>query len=48
MFLLEGGALSFDEITWQVGYEDSSPFRKVFHKQTGLRPMEYRKTFHRA
>ena len=43
--LLEEGALSFDEITWRVGYEDSSTFRKVFHKQAGLRPAEYRKAF---
>ncbi|UCF95343.1 MAG: helix-turn-helix domain-containing protein [Desulfobacterales bacterium] len=46
--LLEDGNRSFDEITYQVGYEDSSSFRKVFFKQTGLRPTEYRKKFQRV
>jgi transcriptional regulator GlxA family with amidase domain len=46
--LLEDGNRSFDEITYQVGYEDSSSFRKVFFKQTGLRPTEYQKKFQRA
>jgi transcriptional regulator GlxA family with amidase domain len=45
--MLEDGNRSFDEITYQVGYEDSSSFRKVFIKQTGLRPTEYRKKFQR-
>jgi transcriptional regulator GlxA family with amidase domain len=43
--LLESQKLSFDEITYQVGYEDSSTFRKIFLKQTGLRPKEYRRRF---
>jgi transcriptional regulator GlxA family with amidase domain len=43
--LLEKGIRSFDEITYRVGYEDSSTFRKVFLKQTRLRPTEYRKKF---
>ena len=43
--LLEKGNRSFEEITCQVGYEDSSTFRKVFFKQTGLVPTEYRKKF---
>ncbi|GAG65724.1 unnamed protein product, partial [marine sediment metagenome] len=46
--LLEDGNRSFDEITCQVGYEDSSSFRKVFLKQTGLRPTEYQKKFQRV
>jgi transcriptional regulator GlxA family with amidase domain len=45
--LLEKSNRSFEEITWQVGYEDSSTFRKVFFKQTGLVPTEYRKKFQR-
>lgn len=45
--LLEDKHQSFDEITCQVGYEDSSSFRKVFIKQTGLRPTEYRRKFQR-
>jgi transcriptional regulator GlxA family with amidase domain len=46
--MLEGGSRSFDEITYQVGYEDSSSFRKVFSKHTGLRPTEYQKKFQRV
>ena len=45
--MLETGDSSFDEITYRVGYEDSSSFRKVFFKQTHLRPSEYRKKFQR-
>jgi transcriptional regulator GlxA family with amidase domain len=45
---LENGDQSFDEITYAVGYADSSSFRKVFLKQTGLRPSEYRKKFKRV
>ena len=45
--MLENGGLSFDEITYQVGYEDSSSFRKVFSKQTGLRPSAYQRKFQR-
>lgn len=46
--LLENENRSFDEITYQVGYEDSSTFRKIFSKQTGLVPKEYRKKFQRV
>ncbi len=46
--LLENESRSFDEITYQVGYEDSSTFRKFFSKQTGLVPTEYRKKFQRV
>ncbi len=46
--LLENESRSFDEITYQVGYEDSSTFRKIFSKQTGLVPTEYRKKFQRS
>ncbi len=46
--LLENETRSFDEITYQVGYEDSSTFRKIFSKQTGLVPTEYRKKFQRV
>ncbi len=45
--MLERGQRSFDEITYQVGYEDSSTFRKIFSKQTGLVPTEYRRKFRR-
>lgn len=41
--MLESGTRSFDEITYHVGYEDSSTFRKVFQKYTRLSPSEYRR-----
>ncbi len=43
--LLETRLHSFDEIAYQVGYEDTGFFRKVFVQQTGLRPKEYQKRF---
>ena len=46
--LLETQPLSFDEITYRVGYEDNSAFRTIFRKQTGLRPKEYRRRFQRV
>jgi transcriptional regulator GlxA family with amidase domain len=35
------------EITWHIGYEDSSSFRRLFKKSTGLSPREYRDKFAR-
>ena len=46
--LLENESRSFDEITSNVGYEDSSTFRRIFSKNTGLVPKEYRKKFQRV
>jgi len=43
--LLEEGSQAFDEITYLVGYEDISFFRKVFVRVTGLRPKEYQQRF---
>jgi transcriptional regulator GlxA family with amidase domain len=43
--LLEEGTRTFDEITYQVGYEDIPFFRKVFIRLTGLRPREYQQRF---
>ncbi len=43
--LLEEGHLSFSEITYKVGYEDISFFRKIFIRVTGLRPKEYQQKF---
>lgn len=43
--LLESTELSFAEITFQVGYEDVSSFRRVFIKNVGLRPKEYQQKF---
>ncbi len=34
-----------NEITYQIGYEDSSTFRRLFKKQVGLTPKEYRDKF---
>jgi len=45
--MLEDGQRSFEEITYQVGYEDSGSFRKVFIRKAGLRPTEYRDKFQR-
>jgi transcriptional regulator GlxA family with amidase domain len=46
--LLESNPQSFNEITCRVGYEDSSFFRKIFRKHTGLSPQDYRRKFRRA
>jgi len=43
--LLEEGTQTFNEITYQVGYEDISFFRKIFVRLTGLRPREYQQRF---
>ena len=43
--MLEVGDRTFNEITYAVGYEDISFFRKVFIRSTGLRPKEYQQKF---
>lgn len=43
--LLEGTGNTFNEITWQVGYEDVSSFQRLFKSETGLSPREYRAKF---
>jgi transcriptional regulator GlxA family with amidase domain len=43
--LLETGNQTFNEITYHVGYEDISFFRKIFIRLTGLRPNEYKQRF---
>ena len=43
--MLEEGNRTFNEITYAVGYEDISFFRKVFVRLTGLRPKEYQQKF---
>jgi transcriptional regulator GlxA family with amidase domain len=45
---LETTTHSFEEITYQVGYGDSSSFRKIFVKETGASPGAYRRRFQRA
>lgn len=43
--LLESKVISFNEVTWEVGYNDSSSFHKAFKKETGLTPIDYRNKF---
>ena len=43
--LLQKGAMTVDEIAWEVGYADPSAFRKVFSRVVGLTPAEYRDRF---
>ncbi len=43
--LMEDGSRTFSEITYRVGYEDISFFRKIFVRLTGLRPKEYQQRF---
>ncbi|WP_277991649.1 helix-turn-helix domain-containing protein [Trinickia acidisoli] len=43
--LLESTRMSFDSITFQVGYEDSNSFRRLFQQRVGLLPAAYRKKF---
>ncbi len=44
-YLLEEGTSTFNEITYQVGYEDIPFFRKIFIRLTGVRPREYQQRF---
>lgn len=46
--MMETRNLSFDEIVYGVGYEDSSSFRKIFRRHTGLLPGEYQRRFQRV
>ncbi|MDL5591315.1 GlxA family transcriptional regulator [Bacillus subtilis] len=43
--LLETTRLSLERITFQVGYEDSNSFRRLFQQRIGMPPAAYRKTF---
>ena len=36
---------SVNEITYGIGYEDSSTFRRLFKREMGLSPREYRDKF---
>ncbi len=43
--LLESEELPVDEISFVVGYEDPSFFRRLFKRLTGLTPSQYRRMF---
>jgi transcriptional regulator GlxA family with amidase domain len=43
--LLESGQMPVDEISADAGYEDSSFFRRLFKRRTGLTPSQYRRMF---
>lgn len=43
--ILESKDQTFNEITWEVGYNDASSFHKAFKQETGLTPIDYRNKF---
>lgn len=43
--LLESGWMPVDEISVQVSYDDTSFFRRLFKRRTGLTPSQYRRMF---
>ncbi|TDF36698.1 GlxA family transcriptional regulator [Alteromonadaceae bacterium M269] len=43
--LMESSKMTIDKIAWEVGYNDTSAFRKTFQKLMGLTPQEYRYRF---
>jgi len=43
--LLETSALGFEQIVARVGYEDVSAFRRLFKRELGCAPGEYRRRF---
>lgn len=43
--LLESTSRSIQAISCSVGYEDTAYFRKLFRRETGLTPGEYRRRF---
>jgi transcriptional regulator GlxA family with amidase domain len=42
---LETTSTPIDEISWKIGYEDPSFFRRIFKRITGLTPSAYRRSF---
>lgn len=43
--LLASENYSFNEVTWEVGYNDVSTFHQLFKSETGVTPNEYRSKF---
>jgi transcriptional regulator GlxA family with amidase domain len=41
--LLESSDRAFDEISYEIGYEDPSFFRRLFKRRTGVAPVQYRR-----
>lgn len=46
--LLQFSAIPIERVAWEVGYSDTSAFRKVFMRVVGLPPSEYRNRFQPA
>jgi len=44
-YLLETTRRTLNSITYDVGYEDSNSFRRLFRSRVGMSPAEYRQTF---
>lgn len=43
--LLETTKTNFEQITYQIGYEDSNSFRRLFKSRVGVGPTDYRRKF---
>lgn len=43
--ILESSDIAIDEVAAEIGYEDTSFFRRIFRRRVGLTPSEYRKRF---
>jgi len=43
--LIESGRAPFDDVGYQVGYEDPTFFRRLFKRTTGLTPAAYRRKY---
>ncbi|MEX0615668.1 MAG: helix-turn-helix domain-containing protein, partial [Methylophaga sp.] len=43
--LLEQTQIAVDDISFDIGYEDASFFRRLFKRRTGLSPSQYRRMF---
>jgi transcriptional regulator GlxA family with amidase domain len=46
--LLESSRQPIDDISVEVGYQDSSFFRRLFRRRTGMTPIRYRRMFQRT
>ena len=43
--ILQVTSKSVEEIAWEVGYEDTASFRRIFKKHNGIGPGEFRRRF---